>query len=805
MHEESRPDDSRVTRRTFVQGALAAGGLGLIGPVAAPPHAAAADVVEISDSAASPSVVVVAVPDDGTTAGYVQVLDRERKHRLNLTGVQLAYTVGTEKRTATTTGLLGITPVNGQQLVAAYRTSVAGVTVTGTFMVGLRKLRVLWEVEAPAPVRADGFRIRREIVGTAVESYEPVVLWNEDERGGIPYETTNGVLYAQTFADNRTFVRVPQSSLGFSDQSWIHAVGTAWTTPEGEEKGSVEANVVLGVMRPHAAGVIARDSPIGVDLWTDDLPFNLARTAGGATVRVQVVNGGTAARTVSIGWRTTSWYGVAREGTLTGSAVGARAVWNTELAVPLDAHDLRVLEVTVTDDVGRTAFARTTLAALETFPYVAREDSMFGLSNYPYLANHTWVKQVAQADVLDLMGLIGMRWVRTAYTGAPGIPVAALDGAGIEHNVQLGYLDADGNPPADKAAWAAGVVDKCLVAGASYYECANELNLHGVTPADYISDALVPLRDAMADRSATFPVMTHGVAGFDKAWLDDFAEGWQHVDVLAYHPGRGNFAPDYDPPEPWFVGGVRQPRYWNFLGSLRRAADLAEERAKELWLTEAYASTQPNRWWTDTQRHAAENVLLQAALAKAHGVVGMTWYTLFDSIEHQPMEADPDNIEHHHGLLNRDLSPKPSLLAYATAARFLDQVDRVSGFAGWADLPGASTGLVFSTPTGRVSLLWDRTEGYVLNNGRRDPANPDSSYYRTPELWEDPWPVKTRVTLDVAANRTSIREIDCIGRESVRAVTGGQVEVVLDGAPRIFIGLDVPVLPQTTTSAQEEI
>lgn len=38
-----------------------------------------------------------------------------------------------------------------------------------------------------------------------------------------------------------------------------------------------------------------------------------------------------------------------------------------------------------------------------------------------------------------------------------------------------------------------------------------------------------------------------------------------------------------------------------------------------------------------------------------------------------PQVADPDNVEYHYGLTNRDLSPKPSLLAYATAARALDQ------------------------------------------------------------------------------------------------------------------------------------
>lgn len=95
--------------------------------------------------------------------------------------------------------------------------------------------------------------------------------------------------------------------------------------------------------------------------------------------------------------------------------------------------------------------------------------------------------------------------------------------------------------------------------------------------------------------------------------------GWDLIDAFAYHPGRGNFTPDYIPPgDDWSTGA--DGTYWNFYGGLRQLkALMAEHGEKEIWLTEAYAPTKPNSWWHDTYRHAAENVLLTLALAKAEG------------------------------------------------------------------------------------------------------------------------------------------------------------------------------------------
>ncbi len=54
--------------------------------------------------------------------------------------------------------------------------------------------------------------------------------------------------------------------------------------------------------------------------------------------------------------------------------------------------------------------------------------------------------------------------------------------------------------------------------------------------------------------------------------------------------------------------------------------------------------------------------------------------------------ADP---EYHYGLMNRDTSAKPSMLAYATAAQVLDRAT----FVRWLELADPDLkGLLFSTP-----------------------------------------------------------------------------------------------------------
>lgn len=758
-----------LSRRTFVRGSLAAGGSGLIA-TALPATAHAAEL-----TVADPAGTVTLAAD--TASGAIRVLDAGGVHRLTLT--EFWYANGIRTRGAT-----AVTKVGPTELHVEYVTQHSDVSVTAVVVAGLRKARVRWQVAGPAAV-PEQFLIGQAVVNGTVR-YDPLALWNRDAGGGIPYETRHGACYAMTYADNRLLLRVRESTPAFGGGvTAVHAPGVV--DPDG---GFVtEAVLVPGLMRPHSAGVIARDvvTPLGVDLWADQ-PFHVWNTGGAKTVNAQVVNQDATERQVRVTWTARTWDGAVQSGTRGPATVAPRSVWNTSFPVTMGGRDIAFVEAVVTDVAAPavTAFSRTSLAVLSSYTYQAGEASMFGLANYPYLLTGPTAD-----DVAALMKLIGMKWVRTAYDGALGIPPGDLDGYQLLHNVQLGNIPY-GKTALEKQTWATGMVDRCVAAGARYYECGNELNLTATdrTPAEYVTDALLPLRDVMANRpDATFKVMTCGVAGLDSVWLDGFAAagGWQEVDVLAYHPGRGNFVADHDPPEPWLEpDGRRKPVFWNFIGSLRKAdAARAADGGKELWLTEAYASTQPNRWQSDTYRHAAENVLLQLMLARVHRVRCVTWYTLDDGIEQQPREAEPGDIEYHFGLLGRDRGPKPSLLAFATAARFLDQAEYL-GRVTFSDT--AVKGLLFDTPTGRFSVLWTRHEGYVLNADHGEGA-----YYPHPEPWLDPWPAKTPVSLPTPAATTTVRELNAIGQETLRTAAGGRVTVTLDGAPRIFVGLDLTI------------
>lgn len=788
----SVPDPPNISRRAVLGGTVAATVLGTTLP-STPAYAAE---VQIADSATNPTVVLVAVPD----SGYVKVLDGGGVHRFNLTTFEYAYMSGEDKIILRTTGITSIVQNSAQQFTITYTAPIG--QVVGTFTVGLRKARVRWDVTGVANLRSDSFRLARAVMGTATEDYDPVALWNRDRdpdtgelRGGIPFETTNGVCYSYTWSDNRAFIRVPQSTIGFSNNGYLHAVGTAVSA----SSGFIETNIVLGVMRPHSAGVIARDGDLGIDLWTDQ-PFNLWNTGGSKTVNLQVSNAGLTARNIRVDWVVRDWNGSQTTGTASGAA-GARNIWNATFPVSLGSRDIRFVEAVVYDGTTEVAFARTTLAVLSTYTYGDAADSMFGMANFAYL------ERPSGTAVLDLMKLIGMKWVRTAYKAyngfgaSPGPTVELLDQKGFLHNLQLVKDELPWGGGDTATAWADDMVGRAMYSGAQYYECGNELNLTAPanTPQQYVDNVLKPLRTAMVERSATFKVMHCGLAGFPEQWLQDFddAGGWDEVDVLAYHPGRGNYVADYAPPEPW-----SNETRWNFHGTLDKARSYAEANGnKELWLTEAYAGTLPNRWWSDTYRHAAENVLLQLALAKVYGVRCVTWYTLNDSIQFQPMESDPGNPEYHHGLLNRDLSAKPSLLAFATVARWLDQVDPTD-WLGWAELGDPQLfGLVFDSPVGKVNILWSRKDGYILNNDPDRRIATNTEYYRTPEPWEDMWPTKTPVTVPTPAATTTVRELNCLGMDvATHQASNTQVTVTLDGSPRIFIGLALPLQSTGGTS-----
>jgi hypothetical protein len=616
----------------------------------------------------------------------------------------------------------------------------------------------------------DGFSFSRAIQApTAPDDYIAITEWVRDAGGGIPYEDTVGVAHTSTWGSMHGLFLLDRSRQAWTNATWMHAPGVAdpaggWTS---------RADFFFSETRPSATATIGRGRELGLELTTNR-PFNLYDAGGEPMELTALVANGGAAKSAEVQLLVRDFDGTQLAATTVTGSIAAAGTWQHTFTVPSPAAGIALAEVVVRsgDD---EAFARTNLATLPPYDYQAT-DSMFGIANYP------WLQRPSADALLDLWERVGIDMVRIAYDGGPGLPPAAFDARGIRHNIELQpSLDVT---DAQAAAWAADKLSVATGAGAGYFEVGNELNRPfntGTAAQAYLDKVMRPVFDRRAATGATIKLMNNGLAGMDKPWVENFiaAGGWDLIDAFAYHPGRGNFTPDYVPPgDDW--GSGSNGAYWNFYGGLKQLKTLmALHGEKEIWLTEAYAATKPNSWWHDTYRHAAENILLTLALAKAEGIKCVCWYQFHDSVLGMPQIADPDNVEYHFGLMNRDLSPKPSLLAYATAARVLDQAT----FRGWLTFADPKTlGLWFDTPDGPATVLWNRADGYILNTaGQRT-----DWHFPAPEAWVDPWPTKT--PLSVAAGNV-VREVDAIGRNRQLSPSQGHVTLTLDGAPRLYYGL----------------
>ncbi|AXG81957.1 hypothetical protein [Streptomyces paludis] len=766
---------TRLSRRGLLGAVLAAGVVLITEPTAVTAHAAAGDVtlaaggISLLASAGGRLAIRDAAGVTRSAGSKFQIKDR-------LTGIHLS-TGGTPVLAALPDGTPAI------RMDYAFDAAAGAVTVTGWFSVTTGRARLEWRITGADTLVPDGFLFSRAIQApTAPDDYLAIAEWVRDSGGGIPYEEAAGVAHTSTWGTLHGLYLLNRSRQAWTNSTWIHAPGTAdpaggWTS---------RADFFFTGTRPSATATIGRGQELGIELTTDS-DFNLYDAPGEPMRLTALVANGGAARTAELELSVRDFDGATVAATTVSGSIAAAGTWQHTFTVPAPAAGVVFAEVVVRS-AGDEAFARTNLATLPEFTYRAGADSMFGVANYP------WLQRPSADAVLDLWQRAGVSLVRIAYDGGPGLPPSAFDARGMRHNIELQpSLDVTDT---EAAAWAADKLAVAQGAGAEYFEVGNELNRPfntGVAAQAYLDKALRPVFDRRAATGAAVKLMNNGLAGMDKPWVENFiaAGGWDLIDAFAYHPGRGNFTPDYIPPgSGWGTGS--EGTYWNFYGGLKQLkALMAQHGEKEIWLTEAYAPTKPNSWWHDTYRHAAENVLLTLALAKAEGVTCVCWYQFHDGVLGMPQIADPDNVEYHYGLMNRDLSPKPSLLAYATAARALDRAT----FRGHLAFPDPKTfGLWFDTPEGPAVVLWNRADGYLLNtSGTRTVG-----HFPAPEVWADPWPTKTSLTVSAGS---AVHELDSIGRGRDLAPVRGRVTLTLDGAPRIFYGLTPVAGPAANTLA----
>ena len=648
--------------------------------------------------------------------------------------------------------------------------------------------------------------IRRHPDGFARGESAPALShWVRDRNGGLPYEESigQGIGYGDgKYGVWYVFGRGMGTNPKWADRArqhlnFVRRGNGAWSSDflvlASDCRRSAE-DVVMSV-----AGI---DSSVSLSTgrtynWFDDAKSPMSLDA-------EVRNFSTHAREFRLSWTVRDFDGVVATKGRTSVRIGPRAVVKRNVSfTPQCARNLYFAEFSAVEAAsGRESFARTSLALLPPHTFSATpDDSIFGISAYWPIPD--------EESVQRLMDRMGVMWVRQGDSRLQHAPRIANRHTSVSPSEWI----ARGRTDAERDAWIRENLAECVRNGNKYWEFCNELNMSTLGIAmegGGIGKALqAPGYAAWVRRIAEIKkekpewrkvqLLTLGIAGTDDAFLRAVATNgvWGAFAGVCEHPGRGNFTPDYPYARPEKRGArlpkedkaSANPSFWNYLGAVRLTRECVSRldgeftpggAPKSLWLTEVYAPTVPNSYWEDTLHSSAENVVLTYALAKAEGVKCAMFYQLFDGVWSNRLGVNPRNREYFFGLVNRDLSFKPALMAYCAIAEALDG----AAFIGWAELPARTAhALLFSTPRGGLAIAWDRSEGYVLTD---KPA--PGTRFRSPEAWVGRWTVETPCRFPANGD---VMLVDAIGRARKVVPEAGEVTLRLTGAPVCLYGIDL--------------
>ena len=658
--------------------------------------------------------------------------------------------------TTNTTPAMSVVTFNGNPTIQMAYTINDNLTITGLFTPIGNRVRIHYDVWATnsSPNTGASSLLFHAIPGGTGKDRNHQSFWTRSAQpSGVPYEARDLHGFRFDFPSGQyALIDLPNANLNWSDP-WFsnlplyHVADTHWAT---------DANWVLigaNTIRPTAGPALIKDRPLALDIWTTRT-YNLWNNAANPLpLNTQVFNALSNSQNVTLSWWARDYNGnvVASDSTVQNVAAGA--VWDQTLTFPPPACGILFVEVQATAGA-YSVFRRTNLAVLPSYTYGSdRSNSIFGMNGTFGLPNVESEK--------NLLEQMGVRWLRDSkYSLADAESVGIGQRRHTDSSYQNGVVDNG---------WVDGELAEAAAKLCPYWEINNEMNFTGTSAETYVTNALVPAKARQQLNASGVGIMVGGLGGWDPGYLQGLfnAGGWLNFDALNIHPGRGNYTAD-------FTGAT-----WTFLGIVRNYKNaLANYGSKPLYITEAYACTRTNSYWYDSYQNAADNVVLSYALAMEEGVKVMDWYQLNDTIGSDVGGVNPDDQEYHYGLLNRDLSPKPSLLAYATIARALDQASFVRRLS--FDSASKNHGLMFNSPIhGNVAILWNRTDGYVLTQ--------DVPNYAAPEPWIDPWPTKVHVSLRAGGDTVIV--LDSLGQSTIVSTTNGYADIVLDGAPAIVYGL----------------
>jgi hypothetical protein len=202
---------------------------------------------------------------------------------------------------------------------------------------------------------------------------------------------------------------------------------------------------------------------------------------------------------------------------------------------------------------------------------------------------------------------------------------------------------------------------------------------------------------------------------------------------------------------------------------------------RDVWITEAYAPTAPDRAQTDV-RTAADYLVRTYVCALALGVKVVEWYQFQDGVWFA-RRPEPADAEYNFGIIYSDLTPKPGYVAYGAMteqladARYVGRLD-----LGAEDLYGVR----FTRAGQTVDVLWSYREKHETDLAWWPPEKFAGKSRRPGEPWVECWQQPVNVSLPVAG---PVQLTDLMGNPRAVAAPEGRVPLALTGSPIYVTGL----------------
>lgn len=648
-----------------------------------------------------------------------------------------------------------------------YDDETGAVTLAATYTCLPNVIRIHMELTAPSSVNTGGAMLEiYRLDGTPEVVFYKSGLWTRNANGGEAYETKDG--YYRYFANPSK--QILMKVLGVVDwaSEWYQHIPFTRVGETDTYTSDIEVFVLaheLQTFQAAAAAIAGRPGSVEISTTKD---YNLFKPEDGAPQFVVTVNN--AQNSELEGELTVIARTLDNERVIQSKKpidIGAYASFEETFTLPTAERELYFVEASLAVN-GTEVFSRTNVAILPDFTFQHKNESVFGISAYFPLPDNL--------SALKLLDRIGVHHLRNG------------DNREIPSDVGiLAFASSDVYSPereeADTAAkrkWIANSLNTFLAQENPIWEFGNEWNPWDETEneqavADLYGEWAKLACQIRNRKNYPIKIISQGIAGADMTFLRCLLRNgtYARLDGIAFHPGRGNVTAD------------AQITYWNYYGTVKKMMNFVRAHGnKPAYATEVYAGTFPNCYNSDSYRQAAADTVLSLSLGLSQGLSSIQVYQLNDGTHYDvgglvsQENWDVEGFEYHFGLLMRDLSLKPSAMAYAVTAEMLDGAT----FVKYLDQEtGYLHALVFDTDAGRITILWDRTKGYVQGRDREG--------FRHLEPWLSTYREKVKYTFNTTKNEVTV--VDMIGRKHTVQATDGVVELELDGEPIFVTDLDI--------------